>query len=51
MIKIVGYDNMDTSGRIEMPGDILSLKCPCGFQKKEIYVGVNDAYVHFTIFL
>ena len=34
-----------------MPGDILSFNCPCGFQKKEIYVGVNDAHVHFTIFL
>jgi hypothetical protein len=31
-----------------MPGVGLDLSCPCGFRKKEVWVGVDEAMVHLS---
>lgn len=34
-----------------MPGNTLSFRCPCGFKKNDISVGVTDDFVHYSAFL
>jgi hypothetical protein len=31
-----------------MPGYTLNLRCPCGFRKKDVWVGVTEDYLHLT---
>ena len=34
-----------------MPGYTLELSCPCGFRKKDVWVGVDESFVHMTFSL
>ncbi|GEM_PF-5514732 len=31
-----------------MPGYGLELNCPCGFRKKDVWVGVTDGFIHHS---
>ena len=34
-----------------MPGNILSFRCPCGFKKNDVSVGVSNDFVNYSAFL